>query len=50
VKHTTIARVLNDAIRTLRPDRVKFYGVLLLVTDAAPYMRKSSRRTFNELL
>jgi hypothetical protein len=46
VNHTTVAHVLNEAIW---PDGVKFGNILLLVTDAAPFMKKSSRRFFSEL-
>jgi hypothetical protein len=39
---TTIARVFNEAMQTLWPDGVKLDNVLLLVTDAAPYMKKAA--------
>jgi hypothetical protein len=41
VKHTTRAHVFNEAMQTLWPDGVKF-DVLLLVTDAAKYIKKSA--------
>jgi hypothetical protein len=41
VNHTTIARVCNEAMQTLWPDGVKL-DVLLLVTDAPPYMKKAA--------
>jgi hypothetical protein len=40
VNHATVARVLDEAMQTLWPDGVKFDNVLLLVTDAALYMKK----------
>jgi hypothetical protein len=42
VNHITIARVINEAVQTLWADGVKFDNVLLLVTDAAPYMKKAA--------
>jgi hypothetical protein len=38
--HIKTARVFNEATQTLWPDNVKFDNVLLLVTDAAPYIQK----------
>jgi hypothetical protein len=48
VNHTKITRVFNEAIQVLWPHGVKFGNALLLVTDAARYIKKSSRRTFSE--
>jgi hypothetical protein len=45
VNHTTIARVFTEALHTLWPDGVKYDNVLLLVTDAAPYMKKTAEGT-----
>jgi hypothetical protein len=42
VNHTTLQGVFNEAMQTLRPDGVKFDNVLLIVTDAAPYMKKAA--------
>jgi hypothetical protein len=42
VNHTTIACVFNEAMQTLWPDGVKYENVLLLVTDATPYMKKAT--------
>jgi hypothetical protein len=42
VNHITVAGVFNEAMQTLWPDGVKFGSVLLLVTDAAPYMKKAA--------
>jgi hypothetical protein len=42
MNHTTIASVFNKAKQTLWPDGVKFYNVLMLVTDATPYMKKAA--------
>jgi hypothetical protein len=42
VNHTTIARFFNEAMQTLWPDGVKL-DMLLLVTDAAPYMKKPAK-------
>jgi hypothetical protein len=39
VNHTKIARVFNEAMQTLWPHGVKFDNALLLVTDAARYMK-----------
>jgi hypothetical protein len=41
VNHTTIAPVFNEAKQTLWPHGVKF-DMLLLVTDAACYMKKAA--------
>ena len=41
VNHTTVARVFNDAMHILWPGGVKYDNVLLLLTDAAPYMIKA---------
>jgi hypothetical protein len=41
VNHTTIASVFNEAMQARWPDGVKFDDVLL-VTDAAPYMKKAA--------
>ena len=41
VNHTTVARVFNDAMHILWPRGVKYDNVLLLLTDAAPYMIKA---------
>jgi hypothetical protein len=43
VNHTTIACVFNEAMQTLWPDGVKSDNVLLLVTDAALYMKKAAQ-------
>jgi hypothetical protein len=42
VNHTTAACVFNEAMQTLWPDGVKFDSMLLLVTDAALYMKKAA--------
>jgi hypothetical protein len=42
VNHMTVARVFSEAMQTLWPDGVKFDSVLLLFTDAAPYMKKAA--------
>ena len=41
VKHTTVARVFIDAMHILCSGGVKYDNVLLLLTDAAPYMIKA---------
>jgi hypothetical protein len=42
VNHTKIARVSNEAMQTLWSDSMKFDNVLLVVTDAAPYMKEAA--------
>lgn len=39
--HTTIAQTINEALTLLWPDGIKYEKVLLLATDAAPYMKKA---------
>lgn len=39
----TIATVFNDSMHILWPDRVEYENVLLLVTDAAPYMKRAAQ-------
>lgn len=40
--HVTIARLFNEAMQLLWPEGIKFDNVLLLVTDAAAYMKKAA--------
>jgi hypothetical protein len=42
VNHTKIARVFNEAMQTLWPHGVKLGNALLLVTDAACYVKKAA--------
>jgi hypothetical protein len=42
VNHAIIARVFNEAMQSLWTDGVKYDNVLLLVTVAAPYMKKAA--------
>jgi hypothetical protein len=37
-----MASVVNEAVQTLWADGVKFDNVLLLVTDAVPYMKEAA--------
>jgi hypothetical protein len=48
VNHSTIAILINESLSLLWPNGVKYENVLLLVTDAAPYMKKAykSLKTF----
>lgn len=43
VNHSTIAQVLERSLHILWPEEVKNENVLLLVTDAAPYMIKAAK-------
>jgi len=38
----TIGKIFNDAMHLLWPSGVKYYKVLFFVSDAAPYMVKST--------
>lgn len=40
--HVTMARLFNESLQLLWPIGVKFDNVLLLLTDAAPYMKKAA--------
>jgi hypothetical protein len=44
VNRTRVARVVNEAMRTLWPDGVKLDIALLLVTEAVPYMQQAAER------
>lgn len=43
VNHTTMATVFSNAMDILWPTGVRYNNVLLLVTDAAPYMIKAAK-------
>lgn len=40
--HVTVARLFNESLQLLWPNGIKFDNVLLLLTDAAPYMKKAA--------
>lgn len=41
--HTTIAQLFENSMKLLWPDHVKYNDVLLLLSDAAPYMIKAAK-------
>jgi hypothetical protein len=45
VNNSFIAIVFDNAMNLLWPDKVERENVLLFVSDAAPYMKKSSKST-----
>jgi hypothetical protein len=47
--HIMIAYIFDDATLALWTDIVKYDNFLPLLSDAAHYMKESSRRTYNEL-
>ena len=43
VNHSTISAFFNDSIRVLWPDQILYENILVVTTDAAPYMCKAMR-------
>ena len=39
---TTIARLFNESLQIIWPKRIKYDSVLMILTDAAPYMKASA--------